>query len=209
MTIDWTKPIEYTDGSPARLIRSKNDGDGDFVVTPHRQPDCNSGNYYYRDGSPFYFTRTRLHIRNVKEEAVMETKFKVGDRVRHPTHGDGTIAFDDGANDWNLRVDLDNADDKGNAAYWVDADGRSSSYCDDQIITLVAEPEELTALRAFKAMALERYPDLEQKPETDEEAAHRIRNDWYDGNLNDVIEVAIAAIKWARENPRTTEIKEG
>lgn len=139
----------------------------------------------------------------------METKFKVGDRVRHPTHGDGTIAFDDGANDWNLRVDLDSADDKGNTAYWVDADGRSNSYCDDEVITLVADADELTALRAFRAMALERYPDLEPKLETDEEAAQRFEDEWEDDVHRGVVDAIAAAIAWARANPRNTETKEG
>lgn len=62
------------------------------------------------------------------------------------------------------------------------------------------DPTELDELRAFKTMALERYPDLEPKPETDQEAVERIAQEWREGR--GLVERAIrAAIAWARANP--------
>lgn len=71
-----------------------------------------------------------------------------------------------------------------------------------------AEPDELTALRAFKTMALERYPDLEPKPETDWEAANRFEQEYYQDRHGDMSDMIFAAIAWARANQRNTETKE-
>jgi len=54
--------------------------------------------------------------------------------------------------------------------HFVGVGGEKEAGHDEARFQLVDAADELTQLRTFKAMALEKYPDLEPKPETDEEA---------------------------------------
>lgn len=198
MTIDWTKAIEavHEDGRVA-AVRVLNT---DERNPAHGYKECEVMGeviWYLMDGGANI--TYPWHIRNVKEEAVMETKSKVGDHVRHRFAVD---AFRNGAVATVVEIENGNFDVVAELPSGIRGYGPYENW---EIVA--AANDELTALRAFRAMALERYPDLEPKPETDEEAAMRFSRDleeceWY----SDVLHEAFA---WARANPRNTETKEG
>lgn len=66
-----------------------------------------------------------------------------------------------------------------------------------------AEPanDELAELRAFKEAAIKRFPELAE-PETDEAAADRFEEEYWHDRINKPRDLALAAIAWARANPR-------
>jgi hypothetical protein len=69
---------------------------------------------------------------------------------------------------------------------------------------LVVDADELAELRAFKetALAAGYVPPEPPKLETDEEAAERFREEWWNDIHDDVEDAILAAIAWARANPR-------
>lgn len=115
--------------------------------------------------------------------------FKVGDRVRYVSDG----------------LDLT----EGKEYTVVSADGESFEVIDDvgdinatgNFETVSEASDELAELRAFRDRAIERYPDL-AGPETDEQAASRLSQDYLDDMFKTAPELAAAAIAWARANPR-------
>jgi hypothetical protein len=67
--IDWTRPIEYEDGSPAAYLGFQN---GQHNVTPHGHPEGQSGNYYRDDGTHLY--GSYMSIRNVAASRSLATE---------------------------------------------------------------------------------------------------------------------------------------
>ena len=60
--IDYTKPIEYIDGSPARYL-GRNPDVHRHTVTPRGRPQHETGNFYDDDGDHIY--QEYMSIRNV------------------------------------------------------------------------------------------------------------------------------------------------
>ena len=89
--------------------------------------------------------------------------------------------------------------------HWFLEDGRSNVGASD-FIRNVAETasettDELAQLRALKADAIARFPELDE-PESDEDAAERLENEYWESELDKPKDLAIAAFAWARANPR-------
>jgi hypothetical protein len=79
MTIDWNKPIQYKDGSPATLLpgRSVN---GYRKVTPKGEPNRDSGNHYCENGAHSYAYYD--DIVNVPEPVKPPTDQELADELR-------------------------------------------------------------------------------------------------------------------------------
>ena len=60
--IDYTKPIEYIDGSPAHYL-GRNPINNEHVVTPRGRPQARSGNFYADNGD--HISNAYMSIRNV------------------------------------------------------------------------------------------------------------------------------------------------
>lgn len=72
-----------------------------------------------------------------------------------------------------------------------------------QIVRNRAEPanDELAELRAFKEAAIERFPELAE-PETDGQKSEWFEQQYWDDRIKKPRDLALAAIAWARANPR-------
>jgi hypothetical protein len=143
----------------------------------------------------------------------MATEFKVGDRVRYiPCKGEGP------SGSWQ-NVTITRLEPTG--GYWGDDDNegwRDGLFYDGQIELIdpatsgnkvgtgSEATDELAELRAFKetALAAGYVPPEPPKLETDEEAAKRFCEEWWKEMHDDVEEAILAAIAWARANPRQT-----
>lgn len=211
MTIDWNRPIEDMDGNElvfAETMFGNPDEDGDYRLSRANGRKFDpwvsgsvDGSYITVDADGRHWEGGVQLVRNVKGEAVMETKFKVGDRVRciEANFEDLTVG---------KVYEVASIHKDGTVVVYDDNHDRSVHGKYEPVMSEDAS-NELTALRAFKAMALERYPDLEPKPETDEEAAARFEHEWQTQFRGSVFEAINAAIAWARANPRNAETKEG
>jgi hypothetical protein len=114
--------------------------------------------------------------------------FEVGDRVRSPAYPDFGIMTLTGYNFGTWDGDGDN--------------GKMGAF-DASDLEKVGEESELATLRAFKEQAIARYPDLApSEPETDEHAAIRLGQEYWDDKHKEAHDLASAAIAWARANPR-------
>ena len=130
----------------------------------------------------------------------MTDKFKVGDRVRADRDvdpDDFEYGFLEGASGVITHCD-------GDQVPRVKFDDERHFYVSEVNFSLVESPsDELTQLRAFKEAALASgyVPAEPDKPETDDEAAERLQEEYWDDKLKRPADVALAAFAWARSNP--------
>ena len=120
----------------------------------------------------------------------------------------------DGYDSWdNTRwVRLEGSHDPNNEGQWFNDDGsfmemssNGAGFLSMGIRNVAAADseatDELAQLRAWKADAIARFPELDE-PESEEDAAERIENEYWNDRLRRPADVALAAIAWARANPR-------
>ena len=62
MVIDWTKPIQWRDGTPARLISTEPDYEGDYLVETY---SGHASIWVRSDGKPTGWIDGELYIENV------------------------------------------------------------------------------------------------------------------------------------------------
>ena len=128
-------------------------------------------------------------------------EFKVGDRVRYTgalsLREDGEHLTPDRVGKTGVIHELPVT--QGGNGEWDDG-ADWAGYFAGNLELVEPATDEIATLRAFREQALARYPDLAE-PESDEDAVRRLVQNYYENDqMTD--DLVLAAIAWARANPR-------